>query len=124
MDCTARLDRPRIRFGHHGVVAVESMGLTLSSMRICRLLELRHNVFFGVVPKPEDKRQGPPRYECSSWHAIAHAWSVFTPIDSDGCSRPSHDDWFLEHQVRICQMTAYRKLWKAAQSALEMRGSV
>ncbi len=66
-----------------------------------RLLELRDNVFFGVVPKPEDKRQGPRRYACASWHAIAHARSIFGPINSDMCSLPSHDDWYLEHQVRI-----------------------
>ena len=68
--------------------------------RVRRLLKLRHNVFFGAEPKPGDKRQGPPRYECDGWHAIAHARSIFAPISSDACGLPTHDDWFLAHQVR------------------------
>ena len=47
-----------------------------------RLIDLRQNVFYGKVPKPEDKRQGPPRDQCHSDTAISYAATGFVHVDS------------------------------------------
>ncbi len=46
-----------------------------------RFRTLRQNVFFGFEPKPGTKRQGPPRNQCHSERAVAHAGKGFVHVD-------------------------------------------
>ena len=69
----------------------------------CRLVGLRHNVFFGAVPKPGDKRQGPPRDQCHDSAAIAHARRGFAALEdlaATSCAAEYRwDPGLLAHQV-------------------------
>lgn len=81
-----------------------------SHMRLRRLIGLRGNVFFGKVPLPGDKRQGPPRDECHGDAAIAHARRGFVPADrlsASACdSEYIWDTGLLAHQVWVCVRAA------------------
>ena len=77
-------------------------------MRLCRILRrfqsLRQNVFFGIVPRPGDKRRGPPRDQCHSERAIAQARGGFVHVDelaTRGCEGDyAWDTHLLAYQVR------------------------
>ena len=69
-----------------------------------RLLGLRHNVFFGAVPKPGDTRQGPPRDQCHDAAAIAHARCGYAHVEGLAAAvcdaEYSWDTDLLAYQVR------------------------
>ncbi len=69
-----------------------------------RLIGLRQNVFFGAVPKPGDKRQGPPRDQCHDAAAIAHARRGYVHVEgltASVCDAEYRwDTELLAHQVR------------------------
>ncbi len=77
-------------------------------MRPCRIVRrfrsLRQNVFFGIVPRPGDKRKGPRRDQCHSERAIAHAGSGFVHVDelaAGDCEGDyAWDTLLLAYQVR------------------------
>ena len=69
-----------------------------------RFRSLRQNVFFGIVPKAGDKRQGPPRDQCHSDRAIAHVQDGFVHVNDlseQHCDRQyAWDTRLLAYQVR------------------------
>ena len=83
----------------------------MSYIRLRRLIGLRGNVFFGRVPKPGDKRQGPPRDQCHGDAAIAHARRGFVRADRLSASVcASENSWgtsLLAHQVRQSGLSSW-----------------
>ena len=87
--------------------ATASASDTLRDKNACarRFQSLRQNVFFGVVPKADDRRKGPPRNQCHSELAIAHARGGFmhvSELSNEHCDgKYAWDNRLLAYQVRL-----------------------